>query len=236
MGRLVIGDKEIKYEVKKGDNPKYVHIRFKSNLELDVVLPKGSNLDVESILKKKRTWIERKYDELANSKRIFDNGRVLYKGNYYVLSLDRSDEDSGKARVLNDRIVINVNGTSDARLILKEWMRSETAKFVKRRARAYAKRFGINLRNLYVKDTNRWGYCSKEGDLVFNWQLIALPEDLTKYVILHELAHLSVFNHSGKFRATLTRFCPDFVEREKALKNIYTSEPTTHMQILSTNR
>jgi len=69
--------------------------------------------------------------------------------------------------------------------------------------RAYAKRFGINLRNLYVKDTNRWGYCSKEGDLVFNWELIALPKDLAQYVILHELAHLSVFNHSGKFRATL---------------------------------
>jgi len=36
-------------------------------------------------------------------------------------------------RVLNDRIVINVNGTNDARIILKKWMRSETAKFVKRR-------------------------------------------------------------------------------------------------------
>ncbi|MFQ6060534.1 MAG: M48 family metallopeptidase [Thermoplasmata archaeon] len=76
-----------------------------------------------------------------------------------------------------------------------------------------------------VKDTKRWGYCKRNGDLVLNWQLIALPRKLAEYVILHELAHLSEFSHSKGFRARLAAMCPDYREREDELKKYHASEP-----------
>ena len=45
------------------------------------------------------------------------------------------------------------------------------------------------------------------------------PRDLADYVVLHEVSHLREFNHTGGFRALLFSLCPDFIEREQALRN-----------------
>jgi predicted metal-dependent hydrolase len=88
----------------------------------------------------------------------------------------------------------------------------------------YATRFGVSLGNVSVKNTKRWGYCTKDGDLVFTWQLIALPDTLAEYVMIHELTHLFEFNHSKRFWAKLASVCPDFKERQHALSNICTTK------------
>ena len=63
----------------------------------------------------------------------------------------------------------------------------------------------------------KWGYCTKSGRLSFSWQLIALPDRLRVYVILHELTHLLEFNHSAAFRRRLGTVLPDFRDLEREL-------------------
>lgn len=67
-------------------------------------------------------------------------------------------------------------------------------------------------------DTKKWAYCKRDGRLVFNWQLIALPRELADYVVLHEVTHLSEFSHSNRFKRKLALICPDFREKEAMLK------------------
>ena len=69
-----------------------------------------------------------------------------------------------------------------------------------------------------IADIKKWAHCTRDGDLVFNWQLIGLPRNLADYVILHETVHLKEFNHSKKFRYRLARGCPNFKEKESMLK------------------
>jgi predicted metal-dependent hydrolase len=47
-----------------------------------------------------------------------------------------------------------------------------------------------------------------------------VPRALAEYVVLHELAHLLVFNHGKEFKALMTAHMPDWRERERALDNI----------------
>ena len=51
----------------------------------------------------------------------------------------------------------------------------------------------------------RWGSCSRNSNISLNVKLVLLPEDLVDYVILHELVHTRIRNHSKSFWEELDR-------------------------------
>ena len=54
---------------------------------------------------------------------------------------------------------------------------------------------GVTIRN----QKTRWGSCSRNKKISLNMKLVLLPEDLIDYVILHELVHTRISNHSNRF-------------------------------------
>ena len=50
-----------------------------------------------------------------------------------------------------------------------------------------------------------------------NWRIIMLEPALIEYIVVHELAHLSVRNHSPDFKALVSSALPDFRDRQKRL-------------------
>ena len=65
----------------------------------------------------------------------------------------------------------------------------------------------------------RWGCCDARGNIIFNYKILMLPEHLQQYIIVHELCHTRVHNHSAEFKALLCSFMPDFRHREAQLKD-----------------
>ncbi len=64
----------------------------------------------------------------------------------------------------------------------------------------------------------RWGSCSKKGNLNFNYRLLFLPRHLAEYVVVHELCHLIVFNHSKSFWKKVEEVVPDHRVRRAELR------------------
>ena len=56
----------------------------------------------------------------------------------------------------------------------------------------------------------RWGSCSADGTLNFHWRVMQLPSQVIDYVVVHELTHLKVPDHSTKFWGEVKRVMPDF--------------------------
>ena len=54
---------------------------------------------------------------------------------------------------------------------------------------------------------SRWGSCSFENIICLNNLLFYLPKHLQEYIILHELVHVKVKNHSKKFWCELEKVC-----------------------------
>ena len=52
----------------------------------------------------------------------------------------------------------------------------------------------------------RWGSCSGKNNISLNVNIAFLPEELQDYVLLHELVHTKVKNHSRKFWAELDKY------------------------------
>ena len=66
-------------------------------------------------------------------------------------------------------------------------------------------RFTYNRVFMRNQDT-RWGSCSHKNNISLNVKLVVLPEELIDYVILHELVHTRIHNHSKRFWAELDKY------------------------------
>lgn len=63
-----------------------------------------------------------------------------------------------------------------------------------------AKQLDQKVSKVDVKDTvSRWGSCSHDGKISFNWRLIFAPDHAFDYVVAHEVAHLEHLDHSPAF-------------------------------------
>ncbi len=75
---------------------------------------------------------------------------------------------------------------------------------------------GITVRN----QVSRWGSCSSKGNLNLNCLLMLCPDEVRDYVIIHELCHLKHMDHSKSFWAMVEKYCPEYKERRKWLKDV----------------
>ncbi len=80
-------------------------------------------------------------------------------------------------------------------------------------------------RVLVRNQRQRWGSCSPDGTLRFNWRLIMLDPSLLDYVVLHELAHLEVPNHGPDFWRAVAALLPDHVARRRRMREAAANLP-----------
>ncbi|PJF21344.1 MAG: hypothetical protein CUN56_11570 [Phototrophicales bacterium] len=65
--------------------------------------------------------------------------------------------------------------------------------------------------------TRKWGSCSNKGNITLNTALYYLPLHLVEYVVVHELVHMLIFDHSPAFWAKVREYIPDYAERIQEL-------------------
>jgi predicted metal-dependent hydrolase len=76
-------------------------------------------------------------------------------------------------------------------------------------ADAEAGRIGVSYRRIRIgAQRTRWGSCSSRRTLSFNWRLVLAPREVVDYVVVHELCHLRVPNHSPAFWMLLEQHRP----------------------------
>ena len=97
--------------------------------------------------------------------------------------------------------------------------RNEAKLYLLNRLDELARTHGFTYNNATIRNQKtRWGSCSGQNNISLNMQLMNLPKQLIDYVILHELVHTLVKNHSPLFWSTLLQFVPDSKLQNKRLK------------------
>ena len=104
-------------------------------------------------------------------------------------------------------ICLNPIDTKDARLPLEK------------RIVYLADQHNFKFQKLFIKNQKtRWGSCSSKNNINLNAKLLHLPDKLIDYVIMHELVHTQVKNHSKEFWLMLTSYFSDTKECDRELK------------------
>ncbi len=75
-------------------------------------------------------------------------------------------------------------------------------------ARQVADELGLNPAGFEIgRGMRKLGHCTSKKVIQLSRNLMFLPEELIRYIICHELAHLTHMNHSSQFHALCNQYC-----------------------------
>ena len=103
--------------------------------------------------------------------------------------------------------------------MLTKWYKDSFGDIVRERIEKYSPELNVAPAKIFIKNQKtRWGSCSTKGNINLNWLLVMTPLEIIDYVIVHELSHLKVMNHSQEFWTLVESILTDYKERRKWLK------------------
>ena len=89
----------------------------------------------------------------------------------------------------------------------------------------FAPQLGVRWRKLSLSNAGtRWGSASANGSIRLNWRLVHFRLPVIDYVVVHELSHLRVMDHSPQFWSTVASVMPDYAVLRSELK----ARPVAH--------
>ena len=192
------------------------------NGELEVSCPYNtSETFLKNLIERKKEWINKNIDRSRKNHKNIDqisHGFITYKGQVLKLVYEKSNFEG--IAVEDNKLKIFYSDESKSKKLIIEWLKLQANNFLRARLSFLSKRISIEFNSLTIKSyTARWGSCNIRGDIFLNWKLIMLPESVIDYVLIHELAHINVPNHSKKFWELVKKKDPNYCKNQQWLKD-----------------
>ena len=90
-------------------------------------------------------------------------------------------------------------------------LKKQARKMIPERAAYYAPLIGVTYGRITIRNQRtKWGSCSAKGNLNFNCLLMLAPPEVLDSIVVHELCHRKVMNHSAQFYAEVLRVFPEY--------------------------
>jgi len=194
------------YQVEYSKRRKTVGIFVERDRRVIVRAPEGLPADIiETIVESKKAWIEakindtRKYPEKPDKKEFVSGESMMLLGRNYSLVVVREVFD--EVRFDGATFQISSYHQSEANNLFVEWYKNYALAEIEPMAKEFARKLGVNYNSCAISETMkyRWASCTPKGNINFNWRIIKAPRFVIEYLIVHELAHLRVPNHSPEF-------------------------------------
>ena len=223
---FIIKGRQINCEIVRSRR-KTVAIQIYPDKRIELKVPLLCNIDnVEPFLEKHYRWIFKRLDAPIISKhdtKRFVSGELHYfLGKQYPLLITISPDNN--VAFLDNTLMVYAKYDIPELIetLLEKWYLSQARRIFHEISIPLMKqmeKYNVFPKSFTIKKMRtRWGSCSSKGSISLNLDLIKLPEQCIKEVILHELCHLVHFNHSKEFYALMTAEMPDWKIWKKELK------------------
>ncbi len=166
-----------------------------------------SEKEVLAFLSRNEAWIQKQREKIEDRRTPFSEGTVITT-KWHKIILRQGDRYHAYAK--GNEIEVFVEDFQSEKThefidrFLAEVYRHEARKLLPPRLRELAARHGFEYNRVTIRNNKRnWGSCSSRNNISLNLQMMKLPDELIDYILLHELVHTEVKDHSHRFWARL---------------------------------
>lgn len=197
-----------------------------------LTLPRLISLDQgKQFLKSKQGWVEnqwKKAQEQASKKKLrrYELGESFYYlGEEITLALCPHSSPACRHRICSvqgSELLLCFGSKlqeEQIKMLVERFYRQKASEIIHDRLEHFNTHYGLAYQKVSFRNQKtRWGSCSPQGNLNFNWRLVLAPIEVLDYVVVHELCHLIHMNHSAQFWSVVAQTLPDHPSRRKWLK------------------
>ncbi len=214
------------YRLVFSSRAKYIRIKLSNTGELSVTLPKRyAQKKAHYFISSKTDWIEKQLSRLPE-KSAFDSipptialelieqswsvelSKKTYNGVILEVSAEKQLTISGQ-----------IDDIEMVKKVINKWMQKMCRPIFSSMMQEIAEEHGFYYKRLSIRSQKtRWGSCSSDKNINLNSKLLMMPEDVVRYVMIHELCHTLEMNHSPRFWALVEECDPLFKQHRKKLK------------------
>ena len=167
---------------------------------------------IQKFIKNNSNWIIAHSSKISSKKSILGLKTIKILDNSYKIQWIKTQRDSVIIEEIEQKIYSNLSlfSESHAKKILEAKLRPFALKLIKKELTNLSKNFNFKCGKVTVRNqSSRYGSCSAHGNLSFNWQIIFFPYSQFQHILLHELTHIDIKNHSKKYWDQLTIYDPN---------------------------
>ncbi|WP_411735642.1 M48 family metallopeptidase [Paenibacillus sp. M2] len=233
LHHLKYGTTVIEYKLTHKPNKKDISIIVDLLEGVQVVAPVSvSQQRLDEIMYQKAPWILKKQYafreiEIESTPLEFLSGeKIRYLGKGYRLKVIKQNTGQPSLSFKNGRFIASLPScynqqqqTEELKQLCINWYKLQGTSKLRERIKHYSKLTELMPTSVTLKDQEkRWGSCTKNGNLLINWRIMMAPLRIVDYVVLHEMVHLKVPDHTEAFWSYLRSVMPDYEERKEWLR------------------
>jgi predicted metal-dependent hydrolase len=218
MHKVSYGQKEIEFYITVNNSLKshYISVSKAEGVEL-----KGPEIELEKakqLILKKAQWIlaKSKLVEAAKTHLIVTGSRMPYLGKSYYVKLE-IDNSLSKIEInftyskFLIRLPESKDNQEDLLAAFEDFYRAKAIEKIPPRIKKWVDKTGLKFNELkFQKLEKRWGSCTASNNIIINIDAIKLSYSLIDYLLVHELVHTKIKNHSQEFWAALSHIMPNW--------------------------
>jgi predicted metal-dependent hydrolase len=176
---------------------------------------------IREFAEKNSQWILKKQAQMRTvstpvPKQYLPGETFLFLGREIPLEIVKGQKP---ALILETRFKLAEAARETAEQAFVSWYRERAREILSERVQRLAGQNNLQYGKIRISSARtRWGSCSAKGSLSFSWRLILTPMEVVDYVVVHELAHTLVHNHSQKFWKQVERLMPNYREHKTWLR------------------
>ncbi len=208
------------YSVRVSARARQVRLQVSIHDGVVVVVPRDfDHARIPALVEHRRHWLQKHLQRLQEWRAAQDDAADLPEritlqaiGEQWTVEYRRQAATRIQVVIHPGRRLIlqgSIDNQPGCRRALHRWL----ARIAQQHLAPWLRRLSVETghpfdRVLIKGQKTRWGSCTRRRTISINYKLLFLPAPLVRYVLLHELCHTVVMNHSRQFWAHLERLEP----------------------------